>query len=236
MQPRLSSLAHNNSVPRSCSRSTRSYPNPRKSNAQIRSDGSVGPLQVGMVLVQGDGIRVVGDAWTEWSSMMPSAVAMGPVASRSNAAQTVSLALDALPVGTRSLYIGANRGRGQLYPDGSISNMSLRKAEVNGVCSGISYLVKRYGSVVHLLHAGGSRLVHLLPSQAVEPTIGPKILARADVLVGRTLNLGGFGLGEVSLSVQAPDILKRFIGLMLLIQGTQLLLLNKKKQYERIFL
>lgn len=167
---------------------------------------------------------------------MTSAVVLGPLSSRTTAAQTVSLALDALPVGTRSLYLGANRGRGQLYPDGSISNLSLRKAEVTGVCTGITYMVKRFGNVVHVMHAEGVRLVHLLPGQALEPMVGPRLVAQQDVLVGRTLNLGGFGLGEVALSVQAPNNLQRFVGLMLLIQATQLLLLNKKKQYERIFL
>ncbi len=206
------------------------------SNAQLRSDGSVGPLQVGMVLVQGEGIRVGSEEWTSWSSTLNSAAVLGPVPSRSKAAQSVLLALDDVSVGTRSLYLGANRGRGQLYPDGSVSNLSLRKAEVDSVCSGTTYLVKRYGTVVHLLHARGVRLVHLLPGQAAEPIIGPRLLVQTDSLIGRTLNLGGFGLGEVALSVQAPDNLKRFLGLMLLVQGTQLLLLNKKKQYERIFL
>ena len=86
------------------------------------------------------------------------------------ATQTVSLTLDELTVGTRSLYLGANRG---WYPD---------------------------------------------------------------TLLGRTLNLGGFGLGEVALSIQSPDNLKRFLSLMVLLQVTQLLLLNKKKQYERLYL
>jgi hypothetical protein len=48
--------------------------------------------------------------------------------------------------------------------------------------------------------------------------------------------LGGFGLAEVPLAVQEPSNLKRFIALMLLMQVTQVLLLSKKKQYERIFL
>ena len=49
------------------------------------------------------------------------------------------------------------------------------------------------------------------------------MLAPAEALLARTLNLGGFGLAEVALSVQVPANLKRFIGLMLLIQATQLL-------------
>lgn len=189
-----------------------------------------------MVLVLGEGIRVTDPQWVTWSSQLTSAVAMGPASSRSVATQTVSLTLDELNVGTRSLYIGANRGRGQLYPDGSLSNLTLRKAEVNGMCFGVTYLVKRYGSVVHFVHASGVKLVHLLPGQAVEPFIGPRMPSQAETLVGRTLNLGGFGLGEVALSIQSPANLKRFIAIMALLQVTQLLLLNKKKQYERIFL
>ena len=208
----------------------------RKSNSQLRSDGSIGPQQVGMALVLGEGIHVPEGLWSSWSDEVTSSVALGPVEARTNAAQTVSLALDTIPVGTRSLYLGANRGRGQLYPDGSISNLSLRKTEVLGTCQAVTYLPKRFGSVVHIVHAEGVWLAHLLPGQAVEPAIGPRMLAPAEALLARTLNLGGFGLAEVALSVQVPANLKRFIGLMLLIQATQLLLLNKKKQYERLFL
>jgi apocytochrome f len=208
----------------------------KRTNAQIRSDGSCGPLQVGMVVVIGDGIRVTDPQWVTWSSQLASAVALGPVSSQAFATQTVSLTLDELGVGTRSLYLGANRGRGQLYPDGSLSNLTLRKAEVSSICTGVSYLVKRYGSVVHLVHGSGVKLVHLLPGQAVEPVVGPRMLSQVDTLLGRTLNLGGFGLGEVALSIQSPDNLKRFLSLMVLLQITQLLLLNKKKQYERLYL
>ena len=86
------------------------------------------------------------------------------------------------------------------------------------------------------VHSEAVWFTHLLLGQAVEPAIGPRMLAPAEALLARTLNLGGFGLAEVALSVQVPANLKRFIGLMLLIQATQLLLLNKKKQYERLFL
>jgi apocytochrome f len=189
-----------------------------------------------MALVLGDGIQMTSAGWTSWSNTLESSVALGPLPSRTHAAQSVSIALEDISVGTRSLYLGANRGRGQLYPDGSISNLSLRKTEVFGACQAVTYLTKRYGSVVHIVHPGGVWLAHLLPGQAIEPIIGPHMLSHSESLLARTLNLGGFGLAEVALSIQVPSNLKRFIGLMLLIQATQLLLLNKKKQYERIFL
>ena len=50
------------------------------------------------------------------------------------------------------------------------------------MCSGTSYLVKRYGTVIHLLHTRGVRLVHLLPGQAAEPIIGPRLLVQPDSL------------------------------------------------------
>lgn len=232
----MSSRDRDDSLPRDYLRGKHLHSRTRRSNSQVRSDGSIGPQQVGVALVLGEGIHIQANNWSNWSQTVSSAVAIGPMSSRSSAAQAVSLALDAIPVGTRSLYLGANRGRGQLYPDGSISNLSLRKMEVNGTCQAVTYLTKRYGSVVHILHADGVWLAHLLPGQAVDPAIGPRMLSQAEALLARTLNLGGFGLAEVALSVQVPANLKRFIALMLLIQGTQLLLLNKKKQYERIFL
>jgi hypothetical protein len=57
----------------------------------------------------------------------------------------------------------------------------LRKAEVTGMCLGVTYLVKRYGSVVHIMHDSGVKLVHLLPGQAVEPFIGPRMLSKAQL-------------------------------------------------------
>ena len=40
-------------------------------------DGSCGPLQVGMVVVVGDGIRVTDPEWVTWSSQLTSAVVLG---------------------------------------------------------------------------------------------------------------------------------------------------------------
>ena len=89
--------------------------------------------------------------------------------------------------------------------------------------------------VVHIGHANGTWLAHLLPGQAVDPVVGPHMLVQSESLVARTLNLGGFGLAEVALSVQVPANLKRFIGLMLLIQATQPLVNNFRdsRQFQK---
>jgi apocytochrome f len=105
-----------------------------RSNAQLRSDGTIGPLQVGMVLVVGEGITIQSPGWLDWSATLAGALVLGPSSSRSTAGQTISLNIQTHQISTRSLYLGANRGRGQLYPDGSPSNLSLRKAEVPGPC------------------------------------------------------------------------------------------------------
>ena len=213
-QRQLNSRAHHNCLPGDHLRGQRLLTGVARSNAQTRSDGSVGPLQVGLVLVLGEGIQVTSGSWTSWSTTETVSLALGPLASRSYSAQTISLALGAIPVGTRSLYLGANRGRGQLYPDGSASNLSLRKTDVLGTCQAVTYLPKRYGSVVHVVHSRGIWLAHLLPGQAVEPVVGPHVFTPTELLIAHTLNLGGFGLAEVALSVQIPANLKRFIGLM----------------------
>ena len=38
--------------------------------------------------------------------------------------------------GTVTLYLGANRGRGQAYPNGDISNVVVSRSEAVGLCPG----------------------------------------------------------------------------------------------------
>lgn len=140
--------------------------------------------QVGIALVLGEGIHIQAKGWSNWSQSVSSAVAIGPVPSRSSAAQSVSLDLDTISVGTRSLYLGA-----------VANSIPMDPSAISRTCQAITYLTKRYGTVVHVLHADGVWLAHLLPGQAAEPTIGPRMLSQSESLVARTLNLGGASLG-----------------------------------------
>ncbi len=58
-------------------------------------------------------------------------------------------------------------------------------------------------SAAHLPDRG--ELLHsVLLGRAVEPAIGPRMLAPAEALLARILNLAAFDLAEVALSVQVP--------------------------------
>jgi hypothetical protein len=53
-----------------------------RSNAQLRSDGT-GPLQVGMVLVVGEGITIQSPGWLDWSATLAGALVLVPSSFRS---------------------------------------------------------------------------------------------------------------------------------------------------------
>jgi hypothetical protein len=46
--------------------------------------------------------------------------------------------------------------------------------------------------------------------------------------------MGGFGLSEATVAIQDAVILENYLGVVLLIQFTQIGLVSKKKQFERI--
>lgn len=140
-----------------------------RSNSQIQSDGSLGPLQVGMVLVFADGIHMTSISWSSWSTVQWLWVPYlaGPMPLSGCFGSRCHPSWDSQLVPRSQSWSRA--------ADGSMSNLSLRKTDVTGTCQALTYLVKRYGSVVHIVHAGGVWLSHLLPGQSVEPTIGPRM-------------------------------------------------------------
>ena len=127
----------------------------RRSNAELQSDGSVGPLQVGMVLSLPSQVSISTDGpthltqWSEWSSGS-NAITAGPLdASRySSVDVTLRTNVERGDVSqTQSIFLGANRGRGQVYPNGLPSNLSPSRWSSVSSVAGVSYQPKRYGLV-----------------------------------------------------------------------------------------
>jgi len=133
--------------------------------------------------------------------------------------------------GKYSVHLGANRGRGQVYPTGDLSNNNVFKASASGTITAIApvdgggYTVTlntENGTVTDTIAAGPELIV----SEGQEVTAG-------DALTNNP-NVGGFGQKDVEVVLQNPDRIK---GLMAFVGGimlTQLLLVLKKKQVEKV--
>ena len=131
------------------------------------------------------------------------------------------------------LYLGGNRGRGQLYPDGSKSNNTIYNASAAGKIVQISPSGKKGGFDITIETAGGITVVDKVPA-------GPELIVnegqtvQTDQPLTINPNVGGFGQEETEIVLQNPA---RIIGLMVFFVGvllTQIFLVLKKKQFEKV--
>jgi apocytochrome f len=130
------------------------------------------------------------------------------------------------------IYLGANRGRGQVYPDGSKSNNTVYNASASGNIVSIDTAEKK-GYTVTIETANGNKVVDTVPA-------GPELI----VTQGQTVtqdqpltnnpNVGGFGQKDAEIVLQNPA---RIQGLLLFFGSVllaQTLLVLKKKQFEKV--
>ena len=130
------------------------------------------------------------------------------------------------------IYLGGNRGRGQLYPDGSKSNNTVYTASTSGQITKI-FRTKKGGHEVTITTTDGREVVDILPP-------GPElIVAEGDsVKVDQTLtnnpNVGGFGQGETSIVLQDPLRIQGLLVFFVSVILAQVFLVLKKKQFEKV--
>ena len=206
----------------------------RRTNAQVRSDGTVGALQLGRVIVFPETVTVEPiDGWTGWSSSR-SIWWSGPIGSKVYASEALSVRSDEFTPGTYTVYLGANRGRGQVYPSGESSNLAPARSPIDGLIKGITFQPKRFGSNVWLAASGSDHLIHAPAGIVLEPSIFPRAVLHRDEAFTQPRNFGGFGVSEQSLTLQSPERLQGEVRLLLLLVATQVMLVLKKKQFERL--
>ncbi|KAM6547290.1 hypothetical protein CsatB_018966 [Cannabis sativa] len=131
------------------------------------------------------------------------------------------------------IYVGGNRGRGQIYPDGSKSNNNIYNATAAGIVSKIIRKEKGGYEITIVEASDGRQVVDFIPP-------GPELLVskgesmKLDQLLTSNPNVGGFGLGDAEIVLQDP---LRVQGLLLFLESVilaQIFLVLKKKQFEKV--
>jgi apocytochrome f len=134
--------------------------------------------------------------------------------------------------GKYPVHVGANRGRGQVYPTGDKSNNNVYNASKAGTITQIAKL-EDGGSEVTIQTADGGTVVETIPS-------GPELIVSqgqqvaANEALTSNPNVGGFGQADKEVVLQDPTRIKwlmLFIGAIML---SQTLLVLKKKQIEKV--
>ncbi len=219
---------------------------------EIGADGSKVPLQVGAVVILPDGFKLAPqDRWnekikeetqgvyfTQYSEEKDNIILVGPLPGDQNK-EIVFPILSPDPAtnkdihfGKYSINVGGNRGRGQVYPTGEKSNNSLFASTKSGTISSIG------------IEEDGSRSITIQTNedeQVIETIpLGPTLLVKEgeQIEAGAPLtndpNVGGFGQLDTEIVLQSPA---RVIGLIAFFAGvalTQILLVLKKKQVEKV--
>ncbi|NET30775.1 MAG: apocytochrome f [Cyanothece sp. SIO1E1] len=219
---------------------------------QIQGDGSKGPLNVGAVLMLPEGFKIapperiseelaeeVGGLYFQpYSETQDNIVLAGPLPG-DKYQEIVFPVLSPDPktdksinFGKYSIHVGGNRGRGQVYPTGQQSNNAIYKASVTGTITQIE-AAETGGYAVTIQPEQGDAVIDTVP-------VGLElVVAEGDAVeVGADLNadpnVGGFGQVDTEIVLQSPARIKGLIAFFAAVVLTQILLVLKKKQVERV--
>ncbi|MES1024776.1 cytochrome f [Gloeocapsa sp. BRSZ] len=223
---------------------------------QVLSDGSLGGLNVGAVLMLPEGFKIapperiseemkekVGDLYFQpYSEEKENIVIVGPLPGEQYQ-EIVFPVLSPDPrtdknihFGKYPVHVGGNRGRGQVYPTGEKSNNSVYNASAAGTITKIDQTTDENGTTqyqVTINTDAGETVVETIP-------LGPKLLvsegqtvAAGDALTDNP-NVGGFGQDDGEIVLQSSARIQWLMAFLAAIMLCQVLLVLKKKQVEKV--
>lgn len=131
------------------------------------------------------------------------------------------------------IYVGGNRGRGQIYPDGSKSNNTVYNATAAGIVKKIIRKEKGGYEITIADASDGREVIDIIPP-------GPELLVsegesiKLDQPLTSNPNVGGFGQGDAEIVLQDPLRVQGLLFFLASIILAQIFLVLKKKQFEKV--
>ena len=232
---------------------------------QVLGNGKKGPLNVGAVLILPEGFqlapknrispelkkRIQRLSFQPYSENQKNILVVGPVPGKKYS-QMIFPILSPDPQKDKAkaqylkypIYLGANRGRGQVYSDGSKSNNTVFTASVPGQILQIQSSPPAEGAsttttsnleghLITIQTENGEQVIEKIPP-------GPDIIVRLnqkiqqDQPLTNNPNIGGFGQQDTDIVLQNPQRILGYIIFLLSILLTQIFLVLKKKQFEKV--
>ena len=129
-------------------------------------------------------------------------------------------------------YAGGNRGRGQVYPTGEKSNMNVFTAQQAGQITDIT-VTEKGESAIEIINSNGVKTSQVL-AKGLELTIKAGDIVKAEQELNINPNAGGFGQEESEIVLQNPLRIIGYLVFCLFVLLTQILLVLKKKQFEKV--
>nr|YP_009732117.1 apocytochrome f precursor [Gracilaria edulis]QHS70489.1 apocytochrome f precursor [Gracilaria edulis]UAD85606.1 apocytochrome f [Gracilaria edulis] len=130
------------------------------------------------------------------------------------------------------IYVGANRGRGQVYPTGDKSNnnpiISLQNGKVIDIIA-----IDKGGYEINIEKQNGETYIEKIPAG-----LELKVSKGSEVFTNQNLtndpNIGGFGQTETEIVLQSPSRIKGMIIFFFTVTLAQIFFVLKKKQWEKV--
>lgn len=219
---------------------------------QILGNGQKGALNVGAVMILPEGFKlapkekldsalknkVKGLYITPYSPSKDNILVIGPISG--DKYQDITFPLIAPNPETNPktsfikypIYVGANRGRGQVYPTGEKTNNNVLTAELTGKIQDIVASEKGDQNIEILSNTGTSK-TQIIP-KGLELIVTKGQTVQKDQPLTNNPNVGGFGQVETEIVLQSPG---RIIGFLLFCLSTiltQTFFVLKKKQFEKV--
>ncbi|KAB8319694.1 apocytochrome f [Tolypothrix campylonemoides VB511288] len=223
---------------------------------QVGADGSKTGLNVGAVLMLPEGFKIapeerIPEEWKEeveglfyqpYSEDKENVVIIGPLPGEQYQ-EIVFPVLSPNPAtdkniqfGKYAVHLGANRGRGQIYPTGEKSNNAVYTASATGTVSKIAKTEDEDGNVkyqVTIQSESGDAVVDTIPA-------GPELIVsegqavKKDDALTNNPNVGGFGQDDGEIVLQDASRVQWLIAFIALVMLAQVMLILKKKQVEKV--
>ncbi|KAF6149237.1 hypothetical protein GIB67_026093 [Kingdonia uniflora] len=131
------------------------------------------------------------------------------------------------------IYVGENRGRGQIYPDESKSSNTVYNATAAGIVSKIIRKEKGGYEITIVDASDGRQVVDIIPP-------GPELLVsegesiKLDQPLTSNPNVGGFGQGDAEIVLQDTSRVQGLFFFLASVILAQIFLVLKKKQFEKV--
>lgn len=219
---------------------------------QVTASGAPGPLNVGAVLILPEGFKLApkdrlsaelkektkGTFIQPYSKTKPNILVVGPIIGDKNR-EIVFPVLSPDPAQNKDVhflnypvYVGGNRGRGQVYPSGEKSNNTIFTSSTGGQITSIEPGEKGKTSVV-IESASGDSVTQAVPA-GLKLAVKVKDVVKVDQPLTYDPNVGGFGQTETEIILQNPNRVKGMIVFFFTVTVAQILLVLKKKQFEKV--
>jgi len=133
---------------------------------------------------------------------------------------------------TYPFYAGGNRGRGQVYPTGEKSNVNVFGATQAGQIAEITTSEKGESNIT-ILNSDGTKTSQVIPA-GLSLIVKQGDIVKTEQALNIDPNMGGFGQEESEIVLQNPIRIFGYLAFCLSVVLSQIMLILKKKQFEKV--